>query len=182
VKQAPDRRLHSIALVSNEQAESFFSRLDRLVSAVRAYCVVVVVVVVAAAGLLEPLEVDAATATATTATAAATMPAVMPPAAAPVAAFAPPDVPLAGVCASALPAKNTDVITMASAFFIFISCDKTPASDSGRAFLNAAPTAQLLSVLRCCCGCLTIRTKLVADELCKGRAIRQASCQILING
>jgi hypothetical protein len=120
--------------------------------------VVVVVVVVAAAGLLELFEVDAATATATTATAAATMPAVMPPAAAPVAASAPPDVPLAGVCASALPARNTDVITMASAFFIFISCDKTPASNNGRAFLDAAPTAQFLSVLRCCCAYLTIRT------------------------
>ena len=94
--------------------------------ATSAYCVVVVVVV-------ELFEVEAAAATAATATAAATMPAVMPPAAAPVAAPAPPAAPLAGACASALPAKNTEVITMASVFFIFISSYKNPASDNGHA-------------------------------------------------
>ena len=84
--------------------------------AMSAYCVVVVVVV--AVGLFVVFEAEAAAATATTATAAATMPAVMPPAAAPVAE---PASPLAGACASALPTKNTDVITKASVFFIFIS-------------------------------------------------------------
>jgi Na+/melibiose symporter-like transporter len=89
---------------------------------------VVVVVVVVVTGLFVLLDEEIAAATATTATAAATMPAVIPPVAAPVAGPAP-EVPEvgsagagAGVCASALPATNTDAIKTASAFFIFLSC------------------------------------------------------------
>jgi hypothetical protein len=88
----------------------------------------VVVVVVVVTGLFVLLDEEIAAATATTATAAATMPAVIPPVAAPVAGPAP-EVPEvgsagagAGVCASALPATNTDAIKTASAFFIFLSC------------------------------------------------------------
>ena len=64
-----------------------------------------------------PLDEDTAAATAATATAAATMPAVTPPEAAPVAPVAL-DWSVAGVWASAAPAKNMDAYNTAKIFLI----------------------------------------------------------------